>query len=290
MSETCTCVSTSEVTISSISRASIRSAACAAPSRGRRRHSSGGRRLLTCTFGKSTKNPPSSPTRFRTFAVFVWVDMAVTRTWLAVRPPRWRRPNRHRQPDAEATARRRSPGRRKSFEAGSDGSAGAPIPGTSREAQVTETTRDRNARGQTTQDACERGRQWETARQPTAFGPAPARRLRWQAMATSEGDERGHEHKSFDGGPYRLSRRRSEREGCGSRVTRRVWRGAAGTPRPLLVHGSAGRPNRGEPSGRGRGVPGTLLHFGSPRSTRVRLRSPVQDLWREVRESLPPRG
>jgi len=127
----------------------------------------------------------------------------VTRTWLAVRPPRRRRPNRHRQPDAEATARRRSPGRRKSFEAGSDGSAGAPIPGTSREArsEVTGTKRDRDARSQRRPNACGRGRQWETARQPTACWSGPGQTPTVAGRGDEQGDERGHEHKSFEGGP-----------------------------------------------------------------------------------------
>lgn len=58
-------------------------------------------------------------------------------------------------------------------------------------------------------------------------GAAPARRLPWQAVATSEGDERGHEHKSFDGGRSRLA------PPCGEgrvQVTRCLtrWRGAPG--------------------------------------------------------------
>jgi hypothetical protein len=109
---------------------------------------------------------------------------------------------------------------------------------------------------------------------PDAYRGRPWRRARDMSAGTNT--------ESFDGGRSHLSRRRPEREGCRSGVARRVWRGAAGTLRPLLVHGSAGRPNRGEPSGRGRGVPGNSLHV---RSSSLDTRSPPESRPRPVARS-----
>jgi hypothetical protein len=79
-----------------------------------------------------------------------------------------------------------------------------------------------------------------------------------------------------------------EEDGYRSRATSREGRGGAGTPttpRPRLDR----RPARGEPCGRGWGVL-VPLHVCSPQPpTRVLLRSPAQDPWREIRESLPAR-
>jgi len=290
MSETCTCVSTSEVTISSISRASIRSAACAAPSRGRRRHSSGGRRPLTCTVGKSTKNPPSSPTRFRTFAVFGWVDMAVTRTWLAVRPPRRQRPNRHRQPDAEVTARRRSPGRRKSFEAGATGApelrSRAPHGRRARRLRRRETGTLGAGRAKTPVEGVASGRRRNSRRlldqpRPDAYGGRRWRRAREMSAGTNRNPST----------VLAPASRAAVRRG---KVAGHAFLDAYGEASPgLPAHSSSSaRPadrivasHRGE-DGESR-VPRST--FAPPRSTRVSLRSPAQAPRRGIRESLPAR-
>jgi hypothetical protein len=208
--------------------------------------------------------------------------MAVSRTWLAARPPRRRRPNRHRRPDAEATGstaiarqaqglrggerrERRSsdPGHLKGGALGGYGDYARP-----ERSGPDEPRRPRKGSpvgdGATADGLLERPR-------PDAYGGRPWRRAREMSAGTNT--------ESPYGGRSRLSRRHAEREGCGSRVTRRVWRGAAGTPHPLLVHGSASRPNRGEPCGRGRGVPGTWLHV---RSASVDTRSPPESRPRPV--------
>jgi hypothetical protein len=192
----------------------------------------------------------------------------VSRTWLAARPPPRRRPNHHRRPHAGVTGsmaiarqargvrggqRRRErwtshPGHLMGGALGGDGGYATP-----KNSEPAEAKRLRRRI---------RHCHWETARQRTACWSRPGQNAyRGRPWRRTRGM---HEHKPFDGGRSRLSRRRAEREGCRSRVIRRVWRGAAETPRPLLVHGSAGRPNRGEPCGRGWGVPGTSLHVRSP--------------------------
>ncbi len=240
---------------------------------------------LFCTFGKSTKNPPSSPTRFRTFAVFVWVEMAVTRTWLAARPPRRRRPNRHRQPDAEATGstaiarhaqglrggerrERRSsdPGHLKGGALGGYGDYARP------ERSGPDEPR-RLRKGSPVGDGAT-GDGFLDQPRPDAHGGRRCRRAREMSAGTNTNPSTVVPPAS------RADVRRGKV--AGSRVTRRVWRGAAGTPRPLLVDGSAGRPNCGEPSGRGRGVPGTSLHVRSPSLDR---RSPPESRPRPVARS-----
>jgi len=249
--------------------------------------------LLTCTFGKSTKNPPSSPTRFRTFAVFVWVEMAVTRTWLAARPPRRRRPNRHRQPDAEATGstaiarqaqglrggerrERRSsdPGHLKGGALGGYGSYATPKGSEPAEAK-------RLRKGSPVGDGATADGLLERPR-PDAYGGRPWRRAREMSAGTNTNPSTVVPPAS------RAAVRRGK--GAGHALLDAYGEAPPGLPAPSS---STARPadrivasHRGE-DGESR-VPRST--FAPPRSTRVRLRSPVQDLWREVRESLPPRG
>jgi len=119
----------------------------------------------------------------------------VSRTWLAARP----RGGGGRIATAGRTRERRdprrSPGRRKGFEAERRRSAGAPIPCTSSEArsEVTETTRDRKARGQRRSNACGGGSPVEAARTRTLVGAVrpdacrgrPGRRAREVRTATN---------------------------------------------------------------------------------------------------------
>jgi hypothetical protein len=167
-----------------------------------------------------------------------------------------------------------------------DGSAGAPIPGTSSEArsEVTEATRDRKARGQRRSNACGAGSPVGGGADANACWSGPARRLPWQARPVSEGGEERHEHDILGG--QLVAPRVPVRRGR-LQVTRYFTRGPkwCGTPRPTarpadrLVASRAG--GDGE-------SPDTLLHVRSPQPpTRVLLPSPAQDPWREIRESLP---
>jgi hypothetical protein len=185
--------------------------------------------------------------------------MAISRTWLVARP----RGSGGRIATAGRTRERRdprrSPGRRTRFEAERRRSAGAPIPGTSSEArsEVTETTRDRKARASGGQAPAVEGRQWEAARTRTLVGAVrpdacrgrPGRRAREVRTATNTTSLEGN---------MSLLASLCEEDGYRSRATSREGRGGAGTPRPTA------RPARGEPCGRGWGVPGTLLHVRSP--------------------------
>jgi hypothetical protein len=244
---------------------------------------------LFCTFGKSTKNPPSSPTRFRTFAVFVWVEMAVTRTWLAARPPRRRRPNRHRRPDAEAT--------------GSTAIATQGLRGEER--------RERRSSDPGHLKGGALGGYGDYAR-PERSGPDEPRRLR-KGSPVGEGA-------TADGF---LDQPRPDAYG-GRRRAREMSAGTNTNPSTVVAPASRAAVQRGKVAGHalldayGEAPPGLPAHssstarpadrivashrgedgesrvprstFAPPRSTGVRLRSPVQDLWREVRESLPPRS
>jgi hypothetical protein len=246
---------------------------------------------LTCTSAESSKNPPSSPTRFRSCAVFVWMRWPCLEAGSHARPPRRPRPNRPRRPDAGSGVihgdRQAGP---KATRPTGNGSAGSPIPSTSREArsEETEVTRLRMSRSQRRPNAWGRriasGRRRDRRR---LVGAAPTRRLPWQAVATSEGDERGHEHMILRRWPLPPLGRRAEREGCGLRVTRRVWRGAVGLPAHFS---STARPADRIVASRA-GEDGESGHLAPPslplQSTRVRLQSPDQDPWRGIRESLP---
>jgi hypothetical protein len=96
--------------------------------------------------------------------------------------------------------------------------------------------------------------------------------------------DRGHE-RGAEGGCSRLAPPRRGK-GADHALLDAYGEASLGLP-PTLVHASAGRPHRGEPCGRG-WCPGHLAPRSLPlRSTRVRLRSPAQDLWRGIRESLP---
>ena len=218
-------------------------------------------------------------------------EMAVSRSWLACptataaeaeSPPsagRWER----RDP-------RRSPGRLKGHEAESNGSAGSPIPSTSWEArsEATEVTRLRMSRSQRRPNAwgmrIASGRRRDRRR---LVGAAPTRRLPWQAVATSEGDERGHEHMILRRGRSRLSAAVRRGKGAGHALLdaygEAPW-DSPPTPRPRL-----GRQAESWRAVQERmGSPGHLAPRSLPlKSTRVRTQSPAQDPWRGIRESLP---
>jgi hypothetical protein len=142
----------------------------------------------------------------------------VSRTWLAARPRRRRRPNRPAGRTRERRDPRRSPGRRKGFEAERRRERRSSDPGTSRRGALggdgddARPGRSGPDEAKTPAEGVASGRWRNRVR---LVGAAPARRLPWQAVATSEGDERGYQHQSFDSDRSRLSRRRAERERAG---------------------------------------------------------------------------
>jgi hypothetical protein len=236
----------------------------------------------------STKNPPSKATRFRSFAVFVWVEMAVSShlarcTTAAAAEAEIATAGRTR----ERRDPRRSPGRRKGFEAERRRSAGAPIPGTSSEArsEVTETTRERKARGLRRSNACGGGSPVGGGADAIACWSGPARRLPWKTGPASEGGEDRHEHNIL-GGQHVAPRVPVRKDGYRSRATSRAGRSGAGLLAPRLDRrtGSwrAVREGMGSPR-----YPASRSLSQPP--TRVHLRSPAQDPCREIRESLPAR-
>jgi hypothetical protein len=199
-------------------------------------------------------------------------------------------------PPAERGERRdppRSPGRREGFEAERRRERWSSDPSTSWGArwEVTESTRHRKAWSRRRPNACVGGSpvgDGATATgllerpRPDAYRGRPWRRAREMSAGTNT--------ESFDGGRSRLSRRRSEREECRSRVysTRmaRRRRDSLPTPRPWFGRQTESRRAIGERTR----SPGYLAPRSLPlRSTRVRLRSPAQDPWRGIRESLPAR-
>ncbi len=205
-------------------------------------------------------------------------------------PPRRRRPNRQRRPDAGATGSTADhQGKRKGFEAESGWErrslrSRAPQWWRARWLRRLRATGRLGASGgQTLAEGiasgsrCERGRLLERS-WPDACRGRPVQRGQEVNAGTNT--------RSFQGGRSRFPPPRGEGRGKLTRYSTR-WRGAAGTsppPRPRLDRRTA----CGEPCGRGWAVPDTPLHVRSPQSpTRVRLRSFAQDPWREIRESLP---
>jgi len=290
MSETCTCVSTSEVTISSISRASIRSAAWAAPSRGRRRHSSGWRRPLDLHFRQVHKESPLLADKvpdLRCLCVGGYgrdSHLACCTTAAAAKaespPPAGRGSN-----GSTAIARQAQ-----ELRGGSDGSAGAPIPGTSwrraRRLRRRETGTLGAGRAKTPVEGVASGRRRNSRRlldqpRPDAYGGRRWRRAREMSAGTNRNPS------TVLAPASRVAVRRGK-------VAGHAFLDAYGEASPgLPAHSSSSaRPadrivasHRGE-DGESRVTRST---FAPPRSTRVRLRSPAQDPRRGIRESLPAR-
>jgi hypothetical protein len=126
----------------------------------------------------------------------------MSRTWLAARPARRRRPNRYRRPDAGATRStaiaRQAQGIR-GGEATERWSSDPGPPQSEARSEVTETTRDRKARGQRRSNACGGGSPVGGGADANACWSGPARRLPWKAGPASEGREDRHEHNILGG-------------------------------------------------------------------------------------------
>jgi hypothetical protein len=182
---------------------------------------------------------------------------------------------------------RRSPGRRKGFEAERRRSAGAPIPGTSSEArsEVTETARHRKARGQRRSNACGGGSPVGGGADANACWSGPTRRLPWQARPASEGGAERHEHNILWRATCRSSRPCAKRTATGHALLH----ARAEVVRGLLA------PRLDRRTGSWRAV---REGMGSPRYPASRSPSPTADTrsppesqgpWREIRESLTAR-